>query len=116
MAKNIIPTKRVKIGVSEFSTPASELLNPVSATANKIAGTRLAIVPYIRIIFHFALNTLLILLIANGNRIINVNPTRSVPTCDELKAISPFLIRINELPQTNERNRSIRICPVLELK
>ena len=37
--KNMIPTRSVKIGVSEFKMPAVELLTTVSDVANRKAGT-----------------------------------------------------------------------------
>jgi len=70
----------VIIGVKEFNIPASELLKPVSATENKIAGIRFERNPSTRIFFQLFLNTVPIYLVAIGNSSRKAKVTLIVPT------------------------------------
>ena len=45
IVKKSAPILKVKMGVSEFNIPVTELERPVSAQANKIAGIRFEIKP-----------------------------------------------------------------------
>ena len=109
--KITIPMINVNKGVSALSMPVNELVISVCAIANRKAGIKIEITP-IKIIYpHFSFGTVLIFGIAYGSKNKNANESRSEPNCPGEKTSNPFLIKIKELPQINERVRSsIHAC------
>ena len=78
--KKINPRSNVNRGVSEFNIPASELLIPVWAMANKNEGIRLPIIPEIIRYFLCLLFILLNLINAKGSKKRNVMLILNTPT------------------------------------
>ncbi len=105
--KKYIATSRVNKGERALRIPVSELSSFVSANAKRTAGIKLPTSPVKKINLYFSLLTCLICLTANGRKNKKANEILMVPTCEGVNTSSPFFIKMNELPQINERIKRI---------
>lgn len=97
--KKATPMSIVNNGVRELSIPARELSIPFWANAKRNAGIPLPVTDDRNRNFQSLQESCFILVKANGRRTRNAITIRKAPTSIPEKYISPFLIRMNEVPQ-----------------
>jgi hypothetical protein len=98
----INPINKVFNGVNEFKIEQTELLTLVSAIANKNAGIKVPNNEVIAIYFHWYSFISVRLLNPIINKKIEVKIILKAPNWYGDKPISPFFMRINELPHIKE--------------
>jgi hypothetical protein len=96
----------------EFKIDTTALSISVSAKANKKAGIKVPKNAEIVIHFHWSLLICFNFEKPTNSKNIAANKVRSAPNCNGVRPINPFLIKINELPQTTES--TIRYSHFLE--
>jgi len=97
---------KVKIGTSAFNIPTSELSSCVCALVNRKAGIPFPNKPTMIMGRMWCFCILNIFFQTNGKRLSQAMLILSCATSRSLKTISPFFIRINELPQMKARRIS----------
>jgi len=90
------------IGTVEFKIETMALSISNSAKAKKKAGKKLPNIAETVIHFHCSFLIFLILLKPIINKKIEAKTVLNAPNCIAVKPTNPFLISINELPQTSE--------------
>lgn len=100
--KNNKPTSSTNRGVKALRIPVSALVSWVSAIAKRKAGKKFPRSPHKNNSFQCRLLMLPSLGMAIGNRKRQAAITRIAPTSPPENTTNPFLIKIKELPHTNE--------------